>query len=244
MSQFVIRVAGHVIQAETTHENASAFYRDFLSDGTPEFCVRVEQRDIDLERQLSRSPGRNSACLEEQFETQAFHRLLTERLIDEDILAMHGAAIAVDGEAYLFTAPSRTGKTTQIWRWLDHRPDAVVVNGDKPFIRFSDDGTPPLACGSPWAGKENMYANVMVPLKAIVLMERAEDNRIGRISLAAAFPTLLQQVYRPEDAAKMRKTLQLLRRLDPAVSFWRFRFNNLKDDCFPVAYRALTGREP
>ncbi len=244
MNRFVVSLAGHVIQIEAPYPQAEEFCRDFMSDGAPEFSVRVEQRDINDQR-LQETNARTVALRPDSgFALPALHRLLTERLIDEDILLMHGAVIALNGEAYLFTAPSRTGKTTQIWQWLDHCPDAVVVNGDKPFIRFPDDGAPPLACGSPWAGKESMYANVMVPLKAIVLMERAEDSRMERITLADAFPTLLQQVYRPEDPEKMRKTLRLLRRLDPAVSLWRFRFNNLKSDCFPTAYRALTGHEP
>jgi hypothetical protein len=75
-------------------------------------------------------------------------------------------------------------------------------------------------------------------------MERAEYNHISPISLADAFPVLLQQVYRSSDRRKMHKTLELLQRLHPAVSLWRFRCNNFKDDCFPTAYRALTGREP
>lgn len=155
---------------------------------------------------------------------------------------MHGAIIVLNGCAFFFAAPSGTGKSTHILRWLERCPDAFVVNGDKPFIKFNDDGTV-LACGSPWAGKENLYTNTMVPLKSIILMERAEDNHIERISFAEAFPKLLQQTYRPEDPDKMRKTLKLMQRLNPAVSFWRFKFNNMKDDCFEVAYNALVGQD-
>lgn len=59
-----------------------------------------------------------------------------------------------------------------------------------------------------------------------------------------AFSTLLQQVYRPDDEEKMRKTLRLMQRLSPAVSFWRFQCNNFKDDCFDVAYNALVKGQP
>ena len=88
-----------------------------------------------------------------------------------------------------------------------------------------------------------MYTNTMVPLKSIILMERAEDNHIEQISFAEAFPKLLQQVYRPEDEEKMRKTLRLMQRLNGPVSFWRFQCNNFKDDCFDVAYNALVGKQ-
>ena len=43
----------------------------------------------------------------------------------------------------------------------------------------------------------------------------------------------------PGRYVKMRKTPRLTRRLNPAVSFWRFQRDNFKDDCFDVAYNAL-----
>ena len=70
-------------------------------------------------------------------------------------------------------------------------------------------------------------------------MERCEDNHIEQISFAEAFPSLLQQFYRPDDEDKMRKTLRLMQYLNPEVSFWRFQCNNFMDDCFDVAYNAL-----
>ena len=141
----------------------------------------------------------------------------------------------------MFTAPSGVGKTTHILKWLDHCPDAFVVNGDKPFILVPPDKGQPLVFGSPWSGKENMYTNTTVPLKSIILMERSEDNHIEQISFAEAFPSLFQQVYRPDEPEKMQMTLHLLQALTPSVSFWRFQCNNFKEECFQVAYSALHG---
>ena len=87
--------------------------------------------------------------------------------------------------------------------------------------------------------KENKYTNTMVPIKAIVCMERSEENHITEITFAQAFPFLLQQSYRPGDKDKMRKTLRLLQSLNGKVKFYRFKCNNFKDDCFEVAYNAL-----
>ena len=79
----------------------------------------------------------------------------------------------------------------------------------------------------------------MVPVKAIIIMERSENNHIERISFSESFLYLLQQVYNPEDEEKMRKTLRLMQQMSSSVSFWHFQFNNFKEDCFDVAYRAL-----
>lgn len=245
MKQFRIKVAGHIIEIETIHIRPYAICRDYIvTEGNPVFYVKTFQKDIDLSRK--RYETRYGICgrWDGLLEVFALHDKISEGLIDYSVLLFHSAVIAVNGEAFLFTAPSRTGKTTHILKWLEHLPDAYVVNGDKPFIKFSDDGTPPLACGSPWAGKENLYTNTMVPLKSIILMERAEENHIEQISFAQAFPALLQQIYHPDDEGKMRKTLRLMQRLNPAVSFWRFQCNNFKDDCFDVAYNALVKGQP
>ena len=166
-------------------------------------------------------------------------RLLTEKILSFDTLLMHGAVVAIDNAAYMFTAKSGTGKTTHIQSWLDHIDGAYVVNGDKPFVIVRKDGEAPLACGSPWAGKENLQTNTIVPLKAIVLQERAEENHMERISFVNAFPFLYQQVYQPDDEGQARKTLRLMQVLGSSVHFWRFQCNNFKDDCFEVAYNAL-----
>jgi hypothetical protein len=216
----------------------------FAADGEPDFFVRCSWADYDRQAEEFKAEYRSPAPSDVYLEVNAVLRKVSEGLINYGAFLMHGAVICVSGQAYLFAAKSGTGKTTHIMKWLENLPDAFVVNGDKPFILTKDDGTPPLACGSPWAGKENLYTNAMVPLKSIILLERAEENHIEQISFAQAFPTLLQQVYRPEDEEKMRKTLRLMQRLNPAVSFWRFQCNNFKDDCFDVAYNALVKGQP
>ncbi len=155
---------------------------------------------------------------------------------------MHGSVIAIDNEAYMFTAKSGTGKTTHIRKWLERVPEAFVVNGDKPLIIAGKET--PQACGTPWCGKERMGTNAIVPLKAIVFMDRAEENAIRPITFKQAFPRLLEQTHRPEDPELMSKTLQLLASLNNRVKFYHFDFNNFKDDAFDVAYQALTGKQP
>ena len=76
----------------------------------------------------------------------------------------------------------------------------------------------------------------MVPLKAIVLMERGENNKIEEITFEKALSFLLRQTYMPEDVEKMKKTLALVAKLKDGVKFYKYVFNNMKDDAFEVAY--------
>lgn len=236
MNTITVKIAGVAVEIAMEYRPVASLYADFRTDAPPDIHIALTDDDIDFSA-VERDP---KAKL--QIKTPCVMRKFADALLHFDTLLMHGAVVGLRDAACLFTAPSRTGKTTHARLWVENCPDAYFVNGDKPFVRFQADGAI-LACGSPWAGKENLYTNVMVPLKAIILMERAEDNRIEPVSFAQAFPRLLQQVYRPNDAEKMRKTLQLMQRLSHAVSFWRFQCNNFKDDCFPVAYRALVGQE-
>ena len=239
MYQFKVKIAGHVAEIESQFIRPKAICRDYLTDEPPEFKIQIHQEDIEKERETYIKLFGDCTLWDSSLETIALHALLSNRLIDFGSFLMHGAAVGYDNRAFIFSAESGTGKTTHALRWLKNLPMARIINGDKPIIATNTDGEPPLACGSPWGGKENYYTNIMVPLKSIVMMERAEENHIERISFAEAFPLLLQQVYLPEDEDKVRKTLRLMQRLHPAVSFWRFQCNNFKDDCFDVAYNAL-----
>ena len=232
-NSFTVNFAGLTIGIETISPSACVLCRDYLVDGSEDFNVKICQADVDKEYEDSGEikPSKLRA------EITAVYRKIVEGGIDYDVFLMHGAVIAVDDAAILFTAPSGTGKTTHIKLWLQNISDAVVVNGDKPLLRLINDQI--VACGTPWCGNENMNSNIIKPLKAIVIMKRSEDNYIEPVSFQEAYPFLLQQTYLPKDPEKAKKVLSLLLKLNKRVSFYRFYFNNYKCDCFNTAYRAL-----
>ena len=241
MKFFTIRIANTNIGIRAEFHRSYRLLQDFVVDEEPDFTVQCSVEDFDREAAEVEATYQIDAPTDVHLEVSALLRKISEHLLSNHIFLIHGAAIALDGQAYLFAAPSGVGKTTHILKWLDHCPDAFVVNGDKPFILVPTDKGQPLVCGSPWSGKENMYTNTTVPLKSIILMERSEDNHMEQISFAEAFPSLFQQVYRPDEPEKMQMTLHLLQTLTPSVSFWRFQCNNFKEECFQVAYSALHG---
>ncbi len=233
---FCISLAGRAVAVDALYTEVYSLCNDYLSDLTPDIQISIDENDLafeSIETKKARTSWNNG-----YLETLAVYRKISEAMLDFDTFLMHGAVVAAGGEAYMFTAPSGTGKTTHIRKWIENDKDAFVVNGDKPLIKVTD--TRAIACGTPWRGKESLGANVMAPLKAVALMERGEDNAIEEISFGRAFTFLLQQTYRPADADRMRKTLALLSRLNGRVRFFRFVFNNLKDDAFEVSYNAMT----
>ena len=233
---FNLSVAGHLFHLCTQYTETYELCRDYITDEQAEDTIVITKEDIIAERNEAAKQGivQHSAYLE----TLAVYRKIANIVLDYDTLLMHGAVIGYNNASYLFTAASGTGKTTHIRKWLDNLESSYVVNGDKPLIRITNDKA--IACGTPWCGKEQMGKNCMVPLKAIVLMERGEENNITEITFSQAFTGLLQQTYMPEDAGKMRKTLTLLSQLKDKVKFYKFVFNNMQEDAFIVAYNALT----
>ena len=172
----------------------------------------------------------------------AVYRKIAEQMPSFDTVLMHGSCVAVDGEGYLFSAKSGTGKSTHTRLWREVFGDrAVMINDDKPLIRIADGGA--VIYGTPWNGKHHLGTNCGVPLRAICLLERAEQNCIRRITAAEAYPYLVQQIYRPADAAAMRKTVQLIDRLSGSVALWRLGCN-MDPEAARVAYQAMKGPRP
>ena len=92
-------------------------------------------------------------------------------------ITYHASAIAYNGCALLFAAPSGTGKSTQARLWRESYPDAAVcINDDTPII-MKKDGVY-RAYGSPWAGTSGENNNVSAPVKAVIYVERGTDNSV------------------------------------------------------------------
>ena len=82
-----------------------------------------------------------------------------------------------NGGAYLFSADSGVGKSTHTKLWLRAFGDRVhIMNDDKPVVRLYDDRA--VAFGTPFDGGSGIALNESYPLKAVVFVERAEENAV------------------------------------------------------------------
>ncbi len=171
-------------------------------------------------------------------EMLAVYRKIAEKLPIYDTFLFHGSAIAVDGQSYVFTAKSGTGKSTHARLWRELLGDcAVMVNDDKPLLKVQPDNTVTVY-GTPWDGKHHLSRNIAVPVRAICLLERSPDNHIREISKAEAMPMLLQQAYRPADPAALAKTLALIDRLN--VKLYRL-CCNMDPSAAKLSYHTMKG---
>jgi len=228
-----ISLAGQVVRVTTCTAGFGAFSGEYLTNREADWSVETTEEDIRFEREKSaaedRLEGRPVRSFTDSYlETLAVYRRIAVRMLEYDTLLMHGSAVAVDGRAYLFVASSGTGKSTHTRLWREHfGARAVMVNDDKPLVRVKEDSV--TVCGTPWDGKHRLSTPIEVPLAAICILERGENNRIARITPREGYPMLLQQSYRPQDAQAMLKTMQLLERISKQVKLYRLHCNMLPE---------------
>lgn len=238
------RFAGVSVQISTVHPAVHSFCADYAYEGPAEFYVRTTDEDISFEREKSARedefegiPVRHFP--DEYLERLAVYRKIAEKMPEYDTILFHGSCVAVDGEGYLFTAKSGTGKSTHTRLWRELLGErAVMINDDKPLIRLTENGA--LVCGTPWDGKHRLSTNTAVPLKALCILERAEKNHIRPITVREAYPMLLQQAYRPADSIGLSRTLKLVDRLSAAASLWKLGCNT-DIEAARTAYEAMKG---
>ena len=144
--------------------------------------------------------------------------VFSDRLTYLNGLVLHGSSLAFDGNGIIFSAPSGTGKSTHTRLWREKYGERVVMlNDDKPAIRFNDNGEP-IVYGTPWSGKTELNNNAQAPLRGIVFLSRGKENTIRRLSVTEALLYMNRELSLPyHDAALGERLLDTATRLLQAV---------------------------
>lgn len=246
MSEFTLALAGRNIRVSALTDTFLPFFQGYLTDGPADMHITTTMDDIIYERNRSAREdwveGRPVTAYPNGYlETLAIYRKIANQMLDHDTLLFHGSAISVDGEGYLFTAKSGTGKSTHTGYWRQLFGErAVMVNDDKPLLRVMEDHV--LVCGTPWNGKHFLGTNICVPLKGICILSRAEENQIRPLPVEEALPMLIQQSHRPKDPVGLSKVLGILDKLTKRTGLYALGCN-LDPQAAMVAYRGMNGKE-
>lgn len=241
----VYRFADAVVEICSLYDEVQLLCRDYRCEEEPGSTVKITRSHIERERERAEAEDRKEGIAPRRFtdsylETLAVYREIAEQLCERGVLLFHGSAVAVDGEGYIFTAKSGTGKSTHTRLWREYLGErAVMINDDKPLIRIADDGGVRVY-GTPWDGKHRLSSNTSAPLKAICILERARENSIVKISPSEALPMLLQQVCRVQSPERLKKLLALTDRLSGSVSLYRLGCNT-DISAAQTAYHAMKG---
>ena len=165
--------------------------------------------------------------------------LFCRRLLEFGGFMLHASAVVYKDRAYLFSAPSGTGKSTHTQLWLKAfgEDNAYILNDDKPVIRLKDGQI--MVYGTPWSGKTDFNKNRGVPLQGICFLERAKENHIQRIDAKDAVFKILNQTIRPGDEGLMSNLLQLIDCVLGASDVFRMGCNMSLDAAY-TAYNEMS----
>ena len=204
----------------------------YSGDAPADFTIEVDEEMLAREREydLYDSPDGLLECL-------AAYREICDKAFAYKCMFMHCSALSYRGNGVLFTAPSGTGKSTHSALWKKYFGESVtMVNDDKPLLRFEEDAI--YVCGTPWDGKHRQSNNIMVPIKAIVVLSQGKTNRICLADKRVALYHILNQTIRSDDAAVMGQVLDFCERILRDIPVYLLQCD-ISNDAVLTAYNAI-----
>lgn len=217
-----------VVNYSFLYSATADFFKDYLVDVNTTFDeldIKVDHDYLIENKWLVNQNNQSDATLE-------FLCLMlstgNELLLHRKAL-FHAVAVKWNGLAWIITAPSGTGKTTQLRNWRSIlKKNIQIINGDKPFISCHNNGDIWIY-SSPWRGKEKLgEAGSFGKLGGIILLEQGKKNEIIRLDPEdAVLPLLAEFVSYPENIDQIKGEADILNSILDAVPVWKL--TNLGD---------------
>lgn len=232
------KVADIVFDAQFIYEYSKRILIEYEYCGQDQPCFSFQFTDERVAQERKNAPDLPNDYLE----SLALFRMICDYALEQgDGIIFHSSAIMVDGNAYLFTAPSGTGKSTHARLWRELLGDrAKMVNDDKPIIRYVDGEF--YVYGTPWRGKHGLGGNCRAKLKAICHLYQNKENVIKKANVSAMLGVILNQTMRPKEQETMDKLLGLISKMLQSVSIYSLGCN-MQLEAAKLSYTTMSGEE-
>ena len=210
------KIADLIVEYTAKYEDLEKLSEQFKYSGEKEADITIAVPNKHLENLLSRSAkGTTIGGIENFAISSEFNRAA----IKHGVMLVHSSALIYDGGAYLFSADSGVGKSTHTKLWLKAFGDKVhIMNDDKPVVRLYDDHA--QAYGTPFDGGSGIALNENFPLKAIIFVERGEENSVRIPDNKEIIQKLYFQTARMVNRETAEKMLVNLERLLHLTKFY------------------------
>lgn len=235
----IYRIAEMNIAVKAKYEDTYRYMQDFLTD-SQDYELYIEPTDemiryeAELGEEIHGDAGSPYIC-----EAVAILRVICDYIIDKGGFFLHCSCLKYKDEAIIFTAPSGTGKSTHSALWRRHfGDDVVMINDDKPLVREKDGRF--YIYGTPWNGKHSIGNNTSAPIRSVVFLSQAPENKATPISPIDAMALLLQQTVLPSNKAELSKLLDMLGRLVETVPMYRLGCT-ISDEAVTTIYQEIYG---
>ena len=133
--------------------------------------------------------------------------------------AIHSASLLYQGQAWLFSGPSGTGKSTHTNLW-NRCYGTPILNGDLNLLARQN--AHPVICGIPWCGTSGICETDIRPLGGITLLRQDRTNRIYPLSEDQKLLGIQQRMISPFWTGDMLlSALSFIESILPEISVYR-----------------------
>lgn len=148
------------------------------------------------------------------------HLSLEALFLNKEAFVLHSSFIKYQENGLLFFAPSGTGKSTQADLWRQYA-GAEIINGDRSLIRY--ECAKWTAYGLPFSGTSDYCKNDSAPIKGIIYLTQASENKLENLSPATAIRKLYSEItvnsWNTKFIEKIFSLLEILVKDVPIYSF-------------------------
>lgn len=220
-----ICLAGIPIQYSFRYVGTQSYFKDFICK------THTEVKTLAVTDALwERHKNVVDDCISNEYaEFYALLGISSRELLKYGKCLFHGVAFVWHEKAWIITAPSGTGKTTQYRLWKHLYGDEIeLINGDKPVIECRVDGSV-WVYPSPWNGKENYSGKASAQLAGIIYLEQAKYNKIERMSIRdLMIPIYRQFLFYGDYESEIRAVGKMENQILRTIPVWRL--SNLGDE--------------
>lgn len=231
----IYRIADLSIGIENKSDFTTEYLKEYLTDESKcDFVVTVTKEMIEYEKKIV-----IEEVPEHFYEITAILRKICKIILEKyNGFFLHCSCFEYEGNAYIFTARSGTGKSTHTRLWRELFGDKItMINDDKPIVRLIDDVF--YIYGTPWNGKHSISNNIKAPIKAIFYINRAKENRVIPCDSISSISKLLSQTVLPDNKNIMNNLLDMLDKLINKIPVYDL-YCDISEEAVQTAYNTIS----
>ena len=231
----VYKIAGLNVRYEPKYDLLRLRSEKYICDESPDFSIGISDNLMDSQLELYHGLV-GEAELEYLWMGTAFNI----KLLEYDGMFLHSSTVVVDGKAYSFSAPCKTGKSTHTSLWLKLLGDrAFIINDDKAAYRLIDGEY--RIFGTPFSGKNDINVNTSAVLNSICFVEQAQTNSIERVAPDNAVPLLISQTMRPSTPERTIMLCDFLDKMIKKIPVYKLKCN-ISIDAAELSFNTMSKR--
>ena len=175
---YEVNYAGFPVRYSFIYPKTRYLFKRYIKPSYSEnYDIRSTEERIERARKLLPEDSEDA-----YIEYRTLIALTARELLKYRYCIFHCASFVYRGYAWLLTAPSGTGKTTQYFNWMKLFPDEItMISGDMPVLCLNENSVITVNPSS-WNGKEDIGNQISAELGGIIYLEQGDKNMISPLS--------------------------------------------------------------